>query len=323
MLTLETTGTVWGPTDAEPSAASFAAIGTTHRLLATDAGALEDAVGIARGYLDALDRACSRFRPDSEVSRLAVAAATEPATLVGSPMLVDYLEAARFAARISGGLVDFTVGSALISSGYDADLDQVKARAQFRQSVPGVVAGWQSVELAGNRITTPAGVVLDFGATAKAHAADMIARLLALQLPGGFLVNLGGDLATSGRTPDGGWRVGVEAADGSIRQAISITNQAVATSSTQLRTWATTTGQVHHIIDPRTGRTAVSAWSQVTCVAVTALEANTASTAAIVRGEDAVAWLSDNGVAARLERPDGSVVCTTGWPEPARSKEVS
>lgn len=304
----------------EPAAASFAAIGTTNQILATRPDALDAAVGIARSYLDALDRACSRFRPDSEVSRLAASAASGPASFICSPMLVDYLEAARFAARISGGLVDFTVGSAVINSGYDADLEQVQARAQFRQSAPGVVAGWQSVTLSGSRITTPAGVVLDFGATAKAHAADMIARLLALQLPGGFLVNLGGDLAAAGDVPDGGWRVGVEATDRTVRQVIAITNQAVATSSTQLRTWATDTGKAHHIIDPRTGQTAVPAWSHVTCVAVTALEANTASTAAIVLGEDAVAWLSDNGVAARLERPDGSVVCTTGWPEPASSE---
>ena len=95
------------------------------------------------------------------------------------------------------------------------------------------------------------------------------------------------------------------------------------TSSTQLRTWVTSTGGAHHIIDPRSGRTAVPTWAHVTCVAVTALEANTASTAAIVLGEDAVAWLSSHGVAARLERPDGSVVCTAGWPEPASSEEVS
>lgn len=300
----------------EPAAASFAAIGTRNQILATRPDVLGAAMAVATDYLDALDRACSRFRPDSEVSRLATAAATEQASFYGSPMLVDYLQAARFASRISSGLVDFTVGSALISAGYNADLDEVRARSQFQQSAPGVVAGWQSVTVSGNRITTPAGVVLDFGATAKAHAADQIARLLGLQLPGGFLVNLGGDLATAGATPEGGWRVGVEAADGSVRQVIAIANQAVATSSTQLRTWATDTGDAHHIIDPRTGRPATPVWSQVTCVAVTALEANTASTAAIVLGEAAVSWLSDHRVAARLERPDGSVVRTAGWPQP-------
>jgi Membrane-associated lipoprotein involved in thiamine biosynthesis len=314
-LATTTTAVPSAPVDM-PAAATFAAIGTTNQILATRADALDAAVAIARDYLAALDLACSRFRPDSEVSRLASAAVDRDATFYGSPMLIDYLQAARHAARISGGLVDFTVGSALIHSGYDADLAAVQARPGFRQTVAGVVPGWQRVDVSGNRITSPAGVVLDFGASAKAHAADMIARLLALQLPGGFLVNLGGDLATAGIAPDGGWRVGVQAADGTERQVIAITNQAVATSSTQLRTWATTNGQAHHIIDPRSGRTAVPAWGQVTCVAVTALEANTASTAAIVLGEDAVAWLSDGGVAARLERPDGSVVYTAGWPEP-------
>lgn len=307
--------------DAEPVAADFAAIGTTIQVLATRADVLDSAVAIATGYLDALDRACSRFRPDSEVSRLAAAAATGPAEFSGSPLLIDHLQAARHAARLSDGLVDFTVGSAVIGSGYDADLVQVRAREQFEQGVPGVVAGWQQVGLAGNRISTPAGVVLDFGATAKAHAADMIARLLALQLPGGFLVNLGGDLAGSGPTPDGGWRVGVEGADGAIREVIAIAGQAVATSSTQLRTWKTNTGSAHHIVDPRTGSTASPVWGQVTCVASTALEANTASTAAIVLGEDAPSWLEESGLAARLERRDGSVVHTAGWPQSFDSEE--
>ena len=306
---------------AEPVAADFAAIGTTIQVLATRADVLDSAVAIATGYLDALDRACSRFRPDSEVSRLAAAAADGPAEFSGSPILIDHLQAARHAARLSDGLVDFTVGSAVIGSGYDADLDQVRAREQFDQDLPGVVAGWERVGLAGNRISTPAGVVLDFGATAKAHAADMIARLLALQLPGGFLVNLGGDLTGSGTTPDGGWRVGVEGADGAVREVIAIDGQAVATSSTQLRTWTTSTGRAHHIVDPRTGRTAVPVWGQVTCVAATALEANTASTAAVVLGEDAPSWLEENGLAARLERPDGSVVHTAGWPLSFDSEE--
>lgn len=305
----------------EPAAVDFAAIGTSNQLLATRADVLDAALAIASGYLDALDRACSRFRPDSEVSRLAAAAAHGPAEFSGSPMLIDHLQAARHAARLSDGLVDFTVGSAVIGSGYDADLDKVRAREQFDPGVPGVVAGWQQVGVNGARISAPAGVVLDFGATAKAHAADMIVRLLALQLPGGFLVNLGGDLAGSGATPDGGWRVGIEGADGAIREVIAIDGQAVATSSTQLRTWTTSTGRAHHIVDPRTGATAAPVWGQVTCVAATALEANTASTAAIVLGEDAVAWLEDSGLAARCERGDGSVVHTAGWPQSFDSEE--
>jgi thiamine biosynthesis lipoprotein len=310
---------------AEPFSASFEAIGTTNRILTTVASSLPAAVDVARGHLADLDKAVSRFRDDSEVSQLARLAAKADAWYFGSPLFIDHLDAARHAARISGGLVDFTVGSAVIASGYDTDLEVVRQRTAFTlPAAPVRGPGWASVLRGGaGRISTPRGTVLDFGATAKAHAADTIAALLAAGLPGGFLVNLGGDIATSGSAPAGGWRVGVEAAYGGIRQVVSITGQGVATSSTQLRRWQTDAGTVHHIVDPRTGRTAPSVWAHVTCIAANALEANTASTAAVVLGETAPAWLAAHGVAARLERPDGTAVFTPGWPLPDSSTEGS
>lgn len=306
-----------------PLEASFAAIGTTNRILVTVPASLPMAMDLARDHLAALDLAVSRFREDSEVSRLARLAEDADAWYFGSPLFVDHLDAARHAARISGGLVDFTVGSAVIASGYDADLDAVRARPGYTLPPgPVKVPGWERVVRGGaGVISTPRGTVLDFGATAKAHAADTLAGLLADSLPGGFLVNLGGDIATSGPAPVGGWRVGIEAADDTIRQVVAITDQGIATSSTQLRRWRTDAGIVHHIVDPRTGRTAGSVWALVTCIAVSALEANTASTAAVVLGEEAPAWLARNGVAARLERPDRHVVFTPGFPQPEQTDE--
>jgi FAD:protein FMN transferase len=305
--------------------AGFRAIGTTNEILATRSDSLAAAVELAKDHLAALDAACSRFRPDSEVSLLAARAAEGDAWWFASPLFLDYLRAAQHAARISDGLVDFTVGRALQASGYDQDMDQVRTRDGYHGTAAAPVPGWEQVEISGlGRVSVPQGTVIDFGATAKAHAADMIARLLAMQLPGGFLVNLGGDIATAGPAPEDGWSVGVEAADGTERQAIAITDQAVTTSSTQLRTWKTDSGLAHHIIDPRTGRTAEVVWGQVTCVATTALEANTASTLSLVLGEAAPAWLDANGVSARLERPDGTTVFTGGWPIPEQSeKEIS
>ena len=300
-----------------PVSASFAAIGTTNRVLATIDSSLPAAVDKAVGHLEELDRAVSRFREDSEVSQLARLASTAEAWYFGSQLFNDHVDAARRAARISGGLVDFTVGSAVIASGYDADLSVVRAREGYRLPARPVKGpGWERVVSSGGRVSTPRGTVLDFGATAKAHAADTIAGLLAASLPGGFLVNLGGDIATAGPAPEGGWRVGVEAADGAVRQVVAITGQGIATSSTQLRRWQTDAGTVHHIVDPRTGITTPSVWAMVTCVAANALEANTASTAAVVLGEAAPAWLTANAVAARLERPDGTTVLTPGWPQP-------
>jgi FAD:protein FMN transferase len=297
------------------AAAGFRAIGTTNEILATRPDALAAAVDIARVYLRDLDATCSRFRSDSELSRLAAQAAVEDTTWYASPLLLDYLQAPWYAAELTDGLVDFTVGSALISTGYDQDVDAVRARSTFH-ATGAEVPGWQQVSFGSlGRVTVPAGTVLDLGATAKPHAADQISRLLALRLPGGFLVNLGGDIATSGEVGADGWSVGVEAADGTERQAVAITTQAITTSSTQLRTWKTDAGTAHHIIDPRTGTTAPAVWAQVSCVATTALEANAASTAALVLGEDAVAWLEARGVPARLERLDGTAVFTGGWPQ--------
>lgn len=306
---------------ATEAANSFRAIGTTHEIWVTRPETQARALEVAKAHLAAVDEACSRFRPDSEVILLADAAQHSDAGAYPSPLFLDYLRAAQHAARISDGLVDFTVGSALIAAGYDYDLDQVRDRPTYTRRVA-PVPGWERIHISRHgRVSTPQGTVLDFGASAKAHAADAIARTLLLSLPGGFLVNLGGDIATSGEVPDGGWSVGVEAADGTLRQAVAITNQAIATSSTQRRTWITDTGTANHIIDPRTGQVVQRVWGQVTCVAQTALEANTASTAALVLGEAAPEWLERHHIPARLERLNGRAEYVGDWPDPQSENE--
>jgi thiamine biosynthesis lipoprotein len=299
--------------------ATFRAIGTTIRLVVTRPDALEEATALTRAHLDALDLAVSRFRSDSEVSRLARAAERGPASAVVSPVFAGSLRAGLRAARLTGGLVDPTVGRAVAASGYDDDLDAVRARPASPAAVrAGDVPGWRSVSIdpVTDRVDVPRGCLIDLGATAKAHAADVLAERLAALLPGGVLVNLGGDIAVGGQPPEGGWRVAVEDGD-EVLQVISLSTQAVTTSSTRLRTWQLADGGTrHHIVDPRTGRTAPDTWAQVTCVAGCALEANTASTAAVVLGDDAPAWLEANGIPARLDAP-GRVVTTTGWPQPA------
>ncbi|MGO4597258.1 FAD:protein FMN transferase [Terrabacter sp. 2RAF25] len=301
---------------AAATAATFSAIGTTNTILVTDPGTLDDAVAIASRHLVELDRAVSRFRPDSEVSLLAVRARRAPAESFLSPTFAAYLGAALRVARLTGGLVDPTVGSALVAGGYDDDLDAVRARPDFHQTRIGSVPHWHTVQLnpSGRRVTVAAGTLIDLGATAKAHAADTIAQLLTARLPGGFVVNLGGDVAVSGSPPPQGWSIGIDGADGVTRQVVTSTGQAIATSSTQRRVWTVDGTTRHHIVDPRTGHTAPAVWAQVSCAAATCLEANAASTAAIVLGDDAPAWLEANGIPARLDAADARVVTTTGWP---------
>jgi thiamine biosynthesis lipoprotein len=307
------------------AAATFEAIGTHHRLVATRPETIGDAVVIARDHLRELDLAVSRFRSDSEVSDLARRALRGPASVVISWVFASSLQAALRAARLTDGLVDPTVGRAMLASGYDADLAVVQCRDAEPQALA-AVPGWRRIllDLPTRRLSVPQGMVIDLGASAKAQAADTIAARLADRLPGGFLVSLGGDVAVSGTVPAEGWQVAVEGTDGECRQVVASTGQALATSSTARRTWTQGGQRRHHILDPRTSRPAEPVWEQVTCAAASALEANAASTAAVVLGAAAPGWLEARGIPARLDpATPGPAVTTTGWPKPPGERSAA
>lgn len=302
-------------------ASRFTALGTSCEVLCTEPVA-DAALAIARAHLDAVDLACSRFRPDSEISRLAAASATRPGYALPSPLFLDYLNAALRVARLTDGLVDPTVGAALLATGYDEDIAAVRARDDF-PATAAPVPGWRSVLVASvGLVGTPAGCILDFGSSAKAHAADRVAAELASALPGGFLVNLGGDIATSGPLPPDGWSIEITDSTATQLQVIALHGAALTTSSTRHRTWRAGDGFRHHVIDPRTGDTGSAHWAQVSVWAASALEANAASTAALILGPDAPAWLQRRGFAARLDAAGGTTY-TAGWPVPVDERRAA
>lgn len=306
-------------TPSSSTSVTFRAIGTDNQLVVTEPATLATATSIALVHLGELDRAASRFRADSEVRALARLAAARDATAPVSDLLADYLRAALRVARLTDGLVDPTVGAALVAQGYDDDLAIVQSRATTPLRPDVCVPGWRSIQLVGRQVSLTAGTLLDLGSSAKAHAADTIARLLTTSLPGGFLVNLGGDIATSGTLPAGGWQIMVESGGGAVSQIVTGHGQAIVTSSTGRRVWQTDGGERHHVIDPRTGQTATTPWASVTVAGASALEANAASTAAIVLGATAPGWLELHGLPARLDGRDGSLTTTCGWPVPEHS----
>jgi FAD:protein FMN transferase len=303
-----------------PGTDSFGVFGTTATLLVSEPGRMADARAIADAELAAVDRACSRFRPDSELSRLNAAGGADGAV---SELFADLLEAALRAAGLTDGDVDPTCGQALEEIGYDRDFALVRA-AGARPSRPGPeagrVPGWRSVRLdrERRRVRLENGARLDLGATAKAWAADRCAQVIAARTGAGVLVSLGGDIAVAGPPPADGWRVRVTddhaAGPDAPGQTVSIRSGGLATSSTTVRTWDAGGRRVHHIIDPATGEPAASCWRTVSVAAGSCVDANTASTAAIIRSEAAVRWLDDAGLPARLVRKDGTAATTAGWP---------
>jgi thiamine biosynthesis lipoprotein len=287
----------------------------------TDADALTDAWAVLELELDAIDRACSRFRDDSELARLNADAGRWSGV---SDLLLLALETALGAAADTDGLVDPTIGRTLRLAGYDRPLPLVLARdgERFRASFA-PVPGWKLVELdpPQRRVRIPKGIELDLGATAKALAADRAAAV-AHELTGtGVLVSLGGDVSVAGPTPEAGWPVRV--ADDHAAPLVeggpvfAVAAGGLATSGTTVRRWKAGNVTLHHIIDPRTGRPAHTPWRTVTVAGGTCVKANVASTAAIVLGAEAPSWLVARGLPARLVAADGAVSTVAAWPEEA------
>jgi len=300
---------------------TFTALGTFASLLVTDRRSLDLAFGLLAGELVAVDLACSRFRADSELWQVNHARG-HPVGI--SRLLTQALATALTAARVTDGDVDPTCGRSLARLGYDRDFAHAQRDTTELAGPPAPAAGWQRVELDTERCTVrvPATVMLDLGATAKALAADRAAARICAAAGCGVLVNLGGDIRVAGDAPAGGWRVGIlddlvcAASDrpGGRAEAVTVRDGGLATSSTRARSWQRGGARLHHIIVPGTGLPVDSCWRTVSVAAATCVDANTASTAAILRGERAVRWLEELRLPARLVRHDGTTVLTGGWP---------
>ena len=277
-------------------------------MVVTDPSALGSVVEIVRAGLDDVERACSRFRPDSEISGLT------PGRNRLSPMLADLVGTALDAAEASGGLVDPTVGGVVSALGYDRSIELLPA-----DGAP--------VSLGAPRAGLAAGAPVRRPARAPAWRPARPRR--DREGPGGRP-----DGAACGRDRRRGCagrarrrrrhrraRAGRGLAGagprhrGRPRRPVTLRpGWAVATSSTVRRAWRRGGVRLHHIVDPRTAAPAAPVWRSATVAAPTCTEANTASTAAVILGHDAGRWLSERGYTARLVDQRHRVVRVGDWP---------
>jgi thiamine biosynthesis lipoprotein len=295
------------------------ALGGTLRVAVTRPGSLRAAKAAVDEIVAAMDQAASRFREDSELSLLNASPDRE---VTISPLLAQAIAAALRGAELSGGAVDPTIGSAIRLAGYDTDFALVPVDGDRIRLYSERVPGWRAVRLdvRSGTVRVPRGVEIDLGATAKALTSDMAAAAASKAIGGaGVLVSLGGDIAVAGEAPDGGWSIQASEDSGApiddLEETVTITSGGIATSSTTVRRWTRGGVVLHHIIDPATGLPADSCWRTATVVAGTCLDANIASTAAIVMGRGALSWLEANRLPARLVDLAGNIHRVAGWPE--------
>jgi len=296
---------------------SWTAWSCTVRLTVDDPAVLGAACGALKALMDRVDKAASRFRPDSELSAINTRAGS---MVPVSRLLVDLVDVSLVAASMSGGAVDPTVGGAVVAAGYDDDIEAVRRRLPQASGSTGPVPGWQQVQL--NRrlalIGIPKGTTLDLGATAKAWTADRAALVLSKRHGGAVLVEIGGDLRAAG-TPAQPWVIEVAEREGDPGVAVTLAHGGLTTSTRTARRWSTPGGFAHHLIDPRTGRPADGPWRTASVWAPSAVRANTFSTALVATGDAALGRLTLAGHPARLVDEDGEVTELAGWPAASRA----
>lgn len=285
---------------------AFRAMGTEIELL-VDADGAEGALASAEAEFHRLEALLSRFRPESELSRL-----NEAGTLDAGPDLARVVGLALAARTDSGGRFDPTVHDALVAAGYDRsfELVAVEADAPPRPSAARPTARQvrpsPDVRVAGSRISLAEGVRLDLGGIGKGYAAERAAEILGVAGP--CLVNAGGDVATR----DGSWTIGVETADDPLTLELS-QSHALATSGRDRRRWKRGGRELHHLIDPRTGEPAESDLLRVTVVASDTVRAEVAAKALFLAGaEEAAAEAELTGTPAVLVTEDGRTLFAGG-----------
>ncbi|MBI3647213.1 MAG: FAD:protein FMN transferase [Actinobacteria bacterium] len=280
--------------------ASFRAMGTHVRLIGPAAGGARAAASAARAVTDIFareDRRFSRFRPDSELSRVNAARGHE--IQVSEPFAALLAEAIE-AARRTGGLFDPTVLNALVAAGYDRDFDELLAGARGALNPPVACGRWDEIALSGDRVRLPGDVAIDLGGIAKGWTVDLAAeQAVAAGLPWA-LVNAGGDLRVAGEAPD--LSIGIEDPGAPSLECarLALHAGALATSSVLSRPWGE---DMHELIDPRTGSPADTGILQATVWAPTCAQAEVLAKVAILGGLEAVPDLP-----VALVRADGDLV---------------
>jgi FAD:protein FMN transferase len=290
---------------------SFRAMGSDARVVVNGDESLLD---LAQDRVEDLESRWSRFRVDSELTRLNQAAGRPTVVSPETVLLVTRCIEGWIA---TAGAFDPTVHDAVVELGYDRDFlvlaRGATRRARHASGAPGLAG--VVVDADAGLVWLPAGIHLDPGAIGKGLAADLVCRELVDAGAGGACVALGGDVRVTGRAPErDAWVVSIEDPHDTTRELarIDLSDGGVATSSRLRRRWRCDGVDVHHVIDPRTGDPADTATVAVTAVAHDAWWAEVRATAALLSPDP----LADPGDVELLTvDDDGSVRSTAAFTE--------
>ena len=253
-------------------------------------------------FLRLLHRKLTRFDKDSELCTLN-ADIGESCSV--SPTVAIAVQAALWAARRSGGLVDPTLVEELERAGYassraelptESIAEALSVAPEREAATPRADARWRdvSVDAVAGLVSRPSGVRIDTGGSGKGLAADLAAQRLDGYST--FVIDAGGDLRIGGERPLERLVRIDHPLDDHPAHEFHLGLGAVATSGIKTRLWRTDGGFAHHLLDPSTGNPAWTGLIQTTSLGTTALEAETLAKMAFLSGPEAAPEiLSEHG----------------------------
>ncbi len=276
------------------------------QLFAADEPRVRAAAGAAIAEVARIEAKYSRYRDDSEITRINQAAG-------GAPMAIDAETAALLAYAdrcftLSSGLFDITSGALRRVW----DFRRVPPRLPDAPALEAALAlvGWADVEWDERTIRLPrVGMEIDFGGIGKEYAVDRVATTCIERGVAHGLVNLGGDVRVIGPQPDGApWRIGIRhpRKEGAAAAAVMLETGAVATSGDYERYFEIAGQRYCHILNPRTGMP-VAHWQSVSVIAPLCIVAGSCSTIAMLLEKDGEAFLREQSVGYAAVASDGSV----------------
>jgi FAD:protein FMN transferase len=276
---------------------SFRAMGTDIELLVRPSnGGGSDVFDAVEAEFERLEQIMSRFRFDSELSQL-----NRTAALDVSAELAHVIELALAAREQTAGRFDPCVHDALVAAGYDRTFAEVAPDGADTAELGSICGGGVSVD--GCRVELEDGAKLDLGGIGKGYAAERAADILAATGP--CLVDAGGDVAVRGGHV---WPVGVETGEGIVTLALD--RGALATSGSDRRRWRRNGEERHHLIDPRTGRSAESDVVRVTVFADDAVQAEVLAKLLYLAGAEEAA---ERSATAIIVTRSGETIFTGGF----------
>jgi thiamine biosynthesis lipoprotein len=314
-----------GPTRAEWMSRVEAIMGTEVRveLWSEDAPAGRNAMAAVMAEMRRVDEQMSPYKETSELSRINREAAHKPVSI--SQEMLDILSRSIEFSRLSDGAFDVTFSS--VGYLYDYRKHVHPSDAQIAQALPGINYRHLLLDATARTIKfARPGVRVDLGGIAKGWAVDNCIALLKARGITNAIVTAGGDSRLLGDRRGRPWHIGVR--DPRNRQGMSavlpLENVAISTSGDYERFFEEGGVRYHHIINPKTGKSATGVRS-VTVIAPDATTTEGLTKSVFVlgpqRGMHLIESLRSKGVEAVVIDASGRMTYSTGLQDKAIATE--